>query len=188
MLLDAVLEDVVSNGGDSPSVVTAKVPTKVSTEALKGFIATMHNDGCPDSEIAARFGYNRAYIQQLRSGMGLLPNRGKVAPKFSEGIDLAILRLRDEDDMSWAQIAREVDRQPRGVAERYNYLDQRRTEETEKGPVVVTIKRCLVSSCRRPFETMDRKKEWYCGPCRDANSTYGNYMATHDDGCFSSLT
>lgn len=157
-----------------PEIAGDEVPAKVSTEALKRFIASMHNEGFTDAQIASRFGYHRSYINSLRGKMGLEAKWGKSAPRFTVEMDADILRLHDEDELRWAEIGRIVNRPGREVAERYNFLDQRRTEEAEKGPVVIHTKKCL--RCRNPFETMDRKKEWYCGSCRDDVSGYGNTM------------
>lgn len=146
----------------------------MSTDQLKDLITTLHGEGRTDAYISRQCQVNRQYIQQLRSGMGLAAKWGKDAPKFTKEIDAEILRLRDDKELRWTEIAKIVDRPAQKVAERYEFLDQRRIDESEIAPVVRGSKKCL--KCRRVFDYTDRTKEWYCGPCRDQTSTYGNYM------------
>src|SRR5208283_2990523 len=107
-----------------------------------------------DAEIARRFGYNRAYIQTLRAAMGLPARRGKVACK---DMDKSILSMRDDDCMTWANIARAIHEKPdwkgedlvkaaKAIAERYTRLTLENEEAESIVPLIITKKKCL--KCR----------------------------------------
>lgn len=173
------------------SVAPAK---KMSTAALKVFIAQKRNEGLTDSKIAALVGCHRTYISNHRKSMGLEATWGKTTARFTPEIDVEILRLHDEDDLRWADIGRAIPRpfstKPgdipltpeehaseqrrwcREIAERYNYLDQQRREAEEKGPIVTKTRKCL--TCTNPFESTWAGHRC-CGICSERNGTYGDY-------------